>query len=90
MHCGCRATQQAAPAKTYMQNKADTMTTKPNEFPRQECGFSVTLEPLMGSVSFLVSDQLKDFIETSKERKESAFDRINALERSIKVSSPGC
>lgn len=33
MHRGPRATQQAAPAKTYMQNKAETKT-KPNEFPR--------------------------------------------------------
>lgn len=29
-----------------------TMTTKPNEFPRQECGCSVTVEPVMGSDLF--------------------------------------
>lgn len=38
MHCGCRATQQGAPAKIYMQNKSNTMTAKQNQFPRQECG----------------------------------------------------
>lgn len=38
MHCGCWATQRAAPAKVYMQNKSNTMTTKQSQFPLQECG----------------------------------------------------
>lgn len=45
MHCGCWATQQAAPAKVYMQSEADTVTTKQNEFPQQGCGCWVTVEP---------------------------------------------
>ena len=31
MHCGCRATQQAAPAKAYLWHKAGTMTSEQNE-----------------------------------------------------------
>lgn len=72
MHCGCRATQQGAPAKIYMQNKSNTMTAKQNQFPRQECGCCSdckTNDGISFFLSFFVGDQLNDFIETSKEQK---------------------
>lgn len=83
MHRGSRATQQAAPAKTYMQNKAETKT-KPNEFPDRNVMISDSRSS--DGISFLlVWDKLKEFIETLKESKKSTFDSMNALKFSYSV-----
>lgn len=53
MHYGCRATQQAAPARIYLWNKAGTMTSKQNELGRKVDVSAVMYFPGQGSAGRL-------------------------------------